>query len=457
MRILVCFIFFKFALISQNCSNINFQLKSEVASTCFESTMTMIHDRLGREFLYVANKEAGLKIYDISEITSPILIKQISISNLSNLDLMNLSQNGDYLYLALGNSFSDNQASGMAIVNVSNPSTAFVTDTFVLSGSSGGSGIIISDNSFAYLAAMGNGILVLDVSDKNNISLESQFVPDTSFPDPTPDLTKINARGLELRNDTLFLCYDAGGFRIIDATNKQSLQEVGHFSNPVLDNLPRAYNNIVLENNLAYLAVDYCGVEVIDFTNPQNPTLHGWWNPYNCPGNNWFSSPVHTNEIKIKPECKQLFISTGKSDMIVLDISDPSNPDSCNFYGGVSNNIGTWGIDIYENKMFLSYVCAIIPFSSNWTGFKALTFNSCSTELNEISQATFQVQTENNTIQINSTEQISSIKLYSLLGNEIPFDLRSSTANKMQIQVQHSYHGSVLIQLNETIFKQIIL
>lgn len=453
MRVLILFLFLNFAVLSQNCSSLNFQLESEIASTCSESTMTMLHDQLGRNYLYVANKEAGLKIYNIADISNPLLIKHIQITDLANLDLMNLSQNGDYLYLALGNSFSANQASGMAIVNVSNPSMASVTDTYVLSGSLGGSGIVLSDNSFAYLAAMGNGILVLNVTDKNNISLESQFIPDTSFPDPTPDLAKINARGLALRNDTLFLCYDAGGFRIIDATNKQNLQEIGHFSNPVLDNLPRAYNNIVLENNLAYIAVDYCGVEVIDFSNPQNPSLYGWWNPYNCPGNNWFSSPVHANEIKIKPECDQLFVSTGKSDMLVLDISDPSNPDSCNFYGGVANNIGTWGIDVFENQLFLSYVCAIIPFSSNWTGFKALTFSSCSAEISEKDLTTFQVDLENKLINISSKNEISTIKLFSILGEELPFKILKSSENEIQLKVQHSNNRSVLIEVNGSIYK----
>lgn len=69
--------------------------------------------------------------------------------------------------------------------------------------------------------------------------------------------------------------------------------------------------------------------------------------------------------------------------MYVIDVSNPSLPDSCNFYGGVSNNLGTWGIGIWQNQIYLSYICAVIPFSSNWTGVKILTYNSCVTGIRE--------------------------------------------------------------------------
>ena len=76
--------------------------------------------------------------------------------------------------------------------------------------------------------------------------------------------------------------------------------------------------------------------------------------------------------------CKHLFVSTGKSDLVVIDVSDPTQPDSCNFYGGVSNGIATWGVSSYQNEIYLSYICAFIPFTSTWTGVKILTYTPCS-------------------------------------------------------------------------------
>ena len=103
---------------AQSCSTLNFQLKSEIPSTCNETTMTMLHDRLDRPFLYVANKEAGLKIYAISDMENPVLVKQISLTELASLDVMSLNQDGNYLYLALGNHFNEEQESGLAILTL---------------------------------------------------------------------------------------------------------------------------------------------------------------------------------------------------------------------------------------------------------------------------------------------------------------------------------------------------
>ncbi|MBI2258876.1 MAG: T9SS type A sorting domain-containing protein [Flavobacteriia bacterium] len=352
----------------------------------------MLHDRLDRDYLYVANKEDGLTIWNIQNIENPIMVDQITKTELSNLDVMNLTQQGDYLYLAIGNTFNNStDLSGMAIVNVSDPLNSFVEDIYTLPNSEGGSGIVEVEGDFAYLGAMENGLIILDISIKSDIQFVSQIIPQINWPDTNQDSLKVNARGLAVRNDIVYLCYDAGGFRIIDASQKTNPVEIGRYSNPVMNGLPRAYNNITIDGNLAYLAVDYCGLEIVDFSNPSNIQLIGWWNPYNCPTNNWFTCPVHANEISLNKNCKQIFLSTGKSDMMVIDVSNTSSPDSCNYFGGVSNNIGTWGLDVYENKIFLSYVCTFgIPFASNWSGFKSITFNSCT-----LSNKELEIQNEN--------------------------------------------------------------
>jgi len=359
----------------------NIQHEVDIASTCPQMTMTMKPDITGRPFLYVAQKEAGLCIYDITSISSPALIQTIPIDSLDSLHVMNLSQEGNYLYLALGNHFSNSQSPGMAIIDVSNPAVAFVKSVWKSSATDGGAGIVKTENNYAYLGAMTHGLMILDISDKTNIQLVSQFMPDLSYPTGNPDTAKYNARGMAVKNDIVYLCFDAGGIRIINTQNKLNPVETGRFSNPVLNNLPRAYNNIVLDDTLAYVTVDYCGMEVLNLADTSNIRLVSWWNPWDCQSNslNWFSSPGHANELEYNKNCKQLFIASGKSDLHVVDVTNPLQPDSCNFYGGVSNGMGTWGVGLYHEKIFLSYVCAIIPFSSNWTGVKILTYTPCLT------------------------------------------------------------------------------
>lgn len=375
-------ILFCFHGFGQNCSNMNFQWQSDIASTCNFMTMTMMHDDLNRDYLYVANKEAGLKIYDISTITAPSLVATVTVNLFDSLHVMNVSQSGNYLYLALGNTFTNAQSGGMAIVDVTNPLVPVVTDYYVVPNSTSGGGIVKVEGNYAYFGAMKNGLFILDVTDKNSIQFVSQLVPEINYPPITnPNPNYYNAKGMEVKNSIVYLCYDGGGLRIINCTNKLSPLETGHWCNPVmyspLDH-PKAYNNIILDDSLVYLAVDYCGLEVVNIADTSNITLEGWWNPYNCPNNNWFSSPVHANEIQYNKPCKQIFLSTGKSDMMVVDVSNPAQPDSCNFYGGVSNSLGTWGMGLYQNQIYLSYICAIVPFPSNWTGVKILTYDPCS-------------------------------------------------------------------------------
>jgi hypothetical protein len=382
-KLLLFLLFIQTNVHAQNCSSMNIQWQSDVASVCSLMTMTMLHDQLSRDYLYVANKEAGLKVYNVSSLSSPAFITSVPISFYDSLEVMNLSQQDNFLYLALGNHFNNSQPAGMAIVDVSNPVSPFVTDFIKLDTLFGGSGIVKADGNYAYLGAMTHGLVILDISDKYNIQFVSQFKPSIYYPDPNPTPSFYNARGLEVKNDIVYLCYDAGGLRIINIQDRYNPVETGRYSNPVMNGLPRAYNNIVLDDTLAFIAVDYCGMEVLNVSDTANITLHGWWNPYDCPGNTWGNSPVHSNEIQFNKDCHLIFLSTGKSDLHILDVSNPAIPDSCNYYGGVSNGIGTWGVSVYDNGIYLSYVCALIPFTSFWTGVKILTYEPCNTGIDD--------------------------------------------------------------------------
>lgn len=372
-------------LYSQGCSGLNFQLQANVPSPCAKMTMGARQDLLGRPYLYVAQKEAGLTIYDISNLAQPVLVKNIPIDSLNQLHVMNLQQEGNYLYLALGNSFNTGQSPGMAIVDISNPTNAHLTDVWQSVYTTGGSGIVKVENNYAYLGAMYNGLMILDVSNKQNISYVSRYLPNRNYPttvNPAGDTTHYNARGMQVINSIVYLCYDKGGFRVINCVNKNNPVETGRYCNPALNSLQRAYNNIVIEDTLAYIAGDYCGMEVLNIKDTSHITLYSWWNPWHCQSNpfNWFGSNGHTNEIEYNAACKLIFLSSGKSDLRVVDVSNPQMPDSCNYYGSITDSLGTWGMSLYGNTVYLSYICtAGIPFYSNWTGVKILSYTGCTT------------------------------------------------------------------------------
>ncbi|HMT27859.1 MAG TPA: T9SS type A sorting domain-containing protein [Bacteroidia bacterium] len=437
------------SLSAQSCSNLNLQFKADIVSACSTNTMSMMHDINGLPYLYVANKEAGLTIFNISDPSSPQLIATVPVSMFGNHDVMNVSQQGDFLYLAIGNHFSfllvPPDSSGMAIVDVSTPSQPFVTDYWIFNGPVAGSAIAVADGDFAYLGAMTNGLIILNIADKTQIALEAQFLPDINFPDPNPvNQAKYNARGLVVKNDVVYLCFDAGGIRIVNVADKSNPVETGRYANPALNGLPRAYNNLVLDSIYTYVTVDYCGLEVLNVFDTANITLAGQWNPYNCESNpfNWFTSPGHTNEIRFDPDCRLAFLSSGKSEMHVIDLNDPTNPDSCNYFGSVNDSLGTWGVNIYNGQLYLSYICTLtnIPFLGIWSGLKIFEYTTCSTSDMELSESGFFISNpvEEQLILGGSLNQYSMLfitdvggrTVFSVTGDQIKGKLDISTLDK---------------------------
>jgi len=454
LLILGLFISFSNSIISQDCSNTNVEAIADLPTTCSAISMTMLHDQMDRDFLYIANKEGGLVISDISQVEEPMEVGNIPASDLNNLDVISLTQSGNYLYLALGNIFNTSQLSGMAIIDVSTPTMPMVLDVWGEEEQLfGGAGIVKVQGDYAYLGAMANGLIILDISNKSNIKMEGQVVPDINYPSANPDPEKYNARGVAVKDDRVYLCYDAGGLRIIDVSDKTKPVEIGRYANPELNGLPRAYNNIVLDGDLVYVAIDYCGMEVLNISDPSNITLTAWWNPWNCQSNplNWFSSPGHTNEMVFNEDCKTILMSTGKSDLEAVNVSDPTQPVSCFSFGGGENNIGTWGISAYKNQVYLSYVCAIIPFSSNWTGVKILELsNSCVTDVEEFIPNPIKVYptlVQNNLNIELDKEGIESLSVYDLMGKQVLFSTLDTNILKHQIDFSRYENGMYILKL----------
>lgn len=446
-------LFGAFNLYSQKCANLNIQHQADIATTCNKMTMTMLHDAQDRPYLYIAKKEGGLDIYDISDIKNPVLKKNIPSSDLANVDVMNVTQQGNYLYLALGSHFIGGEKPAMAIIDVTTPENAVVTDVYETSFNEGGCGIVVAEGNYAYMGAMQHGLIVLDITSKSDIKFVSSIVPDIDYPTPNPNPDLYNARGIVVKNGTVYLCYDAGGLRIISTADKQNPSEIGKYSNPVLNGKPRAYNNIILDGDNVYITVDYCGLEVLNIADPADIKVVSWWNPWNCHTNpaNWFSSPGHTNEIAMDRDNKLLFISTGKSDMMVVDIANPAAPDSCSFYGGVNNNIGTWGVSLHKNQIYLSYICSFVPFSSNWAGVKALTYNRPAppASVNEKSKSSIKAYPNpaTNIVVIELDEEIQSAEIVNALGQSFTAKYHQS-GNTITFDVANLPKGVYFIQLS---------
>lgn len=373
VALLVCWCFNSQA--QEGCEK-DFQLSSEVEHKfgLAKQAMTVLEDQRNNAHLYVAGLEAGLRIFDSSNPSELKEVGSLDVSDFDDLAVTNLFQLDDRLYLSLGNHFTDKQNPGLAIVDISDPTNAKVLDVWKYEKTSSGGGVVMVEGNYAYLGAMGHGLIILSIENDKAV-FESQFIPDIVFPNPkNPDPAKFNARGLDVDGNNVYLCYDAGGIRIIDVTSKQNPKEIGKYSLPALDKLPRAYNNLVFHNNKIFVAIDYCGLEILDVENPSDIKQLGWWNPWDCTSSTlaWFSSPGHTNEIAYLEKCEIVAMSAGKSEMVMVDVHDFSKPELCDSFGSVDSKQGTWGLTRKDNRLSLGYIYVPlgVPFLSNWSGIR---------------------------------------------------------------------------------------
>ena len=385
-------------------AQLNIQLNSEdpypeiFPGLAGRSALTPVADVMGRDYLYVTANEWGLKIYETSAGLN--LIQTVDTTVLGN-KAATVYQRDSLLYVGLGGLFGDTiEPSQLAIVNVADPYNPQLLDIWTDPASSSmqasGVGVVRVQGDYAYLGAMAEGLIILNISNPNSISFVSKLTPAIDFPHINNGPTFVNARGLSLADTLAYMCYDAGGMRVINCADVNNPVQIGEFANPITYipmNMPRAYNNVVVHDTLAYVAVDYCGLEIWSVNDPQNAQLVAHWNPVNCPVGQWEQAPVHTNELILQPECELLFVSTGKSDMMVLDVADPNLPVAVDSFGTVLDTAGVWGIDVTDEHIYLAYIYVadlplpwpfVEPFHSYWGGMKELTYDKCSASSGEI-------------------------------------------------------------------------
>ncbi len=332
---------------------------------------TIVFDQLDRPYFYVANDNGGIRIYKNEPGADPTQVAQLTTDNWNDLKVMDATQQGAFLYLPLGSFFDgDMQEYGMAIVDISDPETPFMTDYWIDDQLGKGTAIVRLQDNYAFLGAMSNGLIIFDVSNPADIQEVARIVPDPDFPVPNPGATmEPNARGMAIADDLVYLCYDAGGISVVDISNITSPEEVHRYIHSDFINLTQqAYNNAVLHGDLLFVAIDYCGVEVLDVSDPHSITQVSIWNPWDCEtlDNLWIDSPGHTNQLGFLPghEGEILIVNGNDTELIALDVSNPADPQLIGSFGETGDQLRTWGLGIGEGQIAGAYYFTLLPWPS---------------------------------------------------------------------------------------------
>ena len=329
-----------------------------------------------QNILYLAQKSGVLLVLDTNQKKrSGKKIAQIRKARFKRLDAMNMVRTGNHLYIALGNFFGGKSKAGLAILDISSPRKPLVLSVWTSPKVLEGSAIVEVDGNYAYLGAMKHGVIILDVSNKRRVREVSRIKPDIHFPKRNPNKVQHpNARGLAVRDGFLYVANDAGGLRVVDISNKRNPLEISKYILRKPGLKQQAYNNIAINYPYAYIALDYCGMEVVNIRNPRNVKHVGWWNPWKCNtnSNKWFGSAGHTNHIVFDKTGSRVFMSSGDSELQVVDVSNPRRPRLSSSFGRPKNNQAVWGLTVTDDTVYLAYIKAFIPFRGTWAGVKAV-------------------------------------------------------------------------------------
>jgi len=184
----------------------------------------------------------GLRVVDISDPTNPSFLAFAFLPPV----VSDVFIEGDFAYVS-----SSDGLYGLCIVNISNPSDPIWTGTKNLDQGVG-LGVHIEGN-YAYVAAGGSGLAVIDITDPINPG--SIYYEDTSG----------RANDVYIEGDYAYIADDTSGLAVIDISNPTNPGAPEYRSTSGLA------NGVWVSGDYAYVAVDSSGLAVIDISNPTNP------------------------------------------------------------------------------------------------------------------------------------------------------------------------------------------
>ncbi|MEO0215702.1 MAG: T9SS type A sorting domain-containing protein [candidate division WOR-3 bacterium] len=225
-------------------------------------------------------RDSSLSIYDITDITAPLLIKKIKVAGRDG----RLFRNGSYLYLSTGYDHS------LQIFEITDPQNPVFCGS--LNFSSQARGLYVSDT-LCYLANSTQGLRIISVANPSSpYELGSYNTPGISY-----DVVIV---------DTIAIVADGNnGIVILNVKTPSSPALISTYNTP-----GNAFG--VDYNGYLYVSDGSSGLGIIDITDPANPVSVGW---YDTPG------------LAYRSRCfgENLFVADGDAGVRILNCADLGN------------------------------------------------------------------------------------------------------------------------------------
>lgn len=235
---------------------------------------------------------------------------------------------GDVAYVSIGprvNLFDVVDPANPVLLGTTEPLEGLVQDLFI-------------EGDYAYVI-LSDALLVLDVSNPANPNIVGSFPAQGGF------------REVDKQGDLLFIAearrwensmYMGGGVRVVDVSNPAGITEVGYYTTD------QSMAGIALYQNYAYVLTRTGGVElrILDISDPTNLVEVGDWNSF-------FGEGGYTIE------GDYLYFSAGFDGVIILDLSDPTNPDYISSMNGGTKNLN---VTVSNDKAYVIDAAKIVIF-----------------------------------------------------------------------------------------------
>lgn len=262
-------------------------------------------------YLYLADGDSGLLIFDISDPSNPILLGTYRTPGEPSCVAVagNIAYVADIVY-------------GLSMIDVSDPQHPLLLGSCWTSYASS---VAVSGN-LAYVAYR-SGLVIIDITDPQN-----SFV--TGFCATPGEARSVAVSG----NAALLACGDSG-LQIIDITNPQNPVLLGSYT----DN--SAANFVATVGGLAYVVFNGSEsyLQILDVTDPQNPVELGGYSTWG-----FAYSVAVVNGLAYLTDGASYFLSGGG-----VRIINVSNPQSCQAVGSYVTQHNVISVAVANNTAYL--------------------------------------------------------------------------------------------------------
>ncbi|MHA1973428.1 MAG: LVIVD repeat-containing protein [Candidatus Hodarchaeales archaeon] len=253
-------------------------------------TYSRIHDvAIQQDMAYIAAGRNGLVLSNISNPTEPQEIYQHSFGVLSDSYRVKVVNQTVYLMTE----------STLYIFDFSNLTQPTIIGSYRMADSynSNDLGLLVKDT-LVFVAAEENGVIILDVTNPENITQIGQIIEDV-----------VNPKEIGLKDGICYVVDETRGLKAYNISNPNSSFQVGS----TLPESSGSYLDIKIKDSLAYIAAQNRGLVIINITNPSNLVKVGN-----------YADIGETEGIFVQENL--CFVADGRGLLDIIDISNPLTP-----------------------------------------------------------------------------------------------------------------------------------